>query len=106
MNITADPTTPLGLGTYAWDDEGVPGERHAVVKAGILEGFLTSRETAAQLGEGRGGSMRADGWSRMPLVRMTNLHLEPARLLRRSSPMWTRASTSRPTRAGRSTTSA
>jgi TldD protein len=77
MNITADPTTPLGLGTYAWDDEGVPGERHAVVKAGILEGFLTSRETAAQLGEGRGGSMRADGWSRMPLVRMTNLHLEP-----------------------------
>jgi TldD protein len=77
MNITADPTTPLGLGTYAWDDEGVPGERHAVVRAGILEGFLTSRETAAQLGEGRGGSMRADGWSRMPLVRMTNLHLEP-----------------------------
>jgi TldD protein len=77
MNITADPTTPLGLGTYAWDDEGVPGERHAVVRAGILEGFLASRETAAALGEGRGGSMRADGWSRMPLVRMTNLHLEP-----------------------------
>ncbi len=77
MNITADPTTPLGLGTYAWDDEGVPGKRHAVVSAGVLEGFLTSRETAAMLGEGRGGSMRADGWSRMPLVRMTNLHLEP-----------------------------
>jgi TldD protein len=77
MNITADPTTPLGHGTYAWDDEGVPGERDAVVRAGILEGFLTSRETAARLGEGRGGSMRADGWSRMPLVRMTNLHLEP-----------------------------
>ncbi|HEX2506475.1 MAG TPA: TldD/PmbA family protein [Gaiellaceae bacterium] len=77
MNITADPTTPGGLGTYAWDDEGVPGERHAAVRAGILEGFLTSRETAARLGEGSGGSMRADGWSRMPLVRMTNLHLEP-----------------------------
>jgi TldD protein len=77
MNITAEPSTPLGLGTYSWDDEGVPGERTSVVHAGILEGFLTSRETAAQLGEGRGGSMRADGWSRMPLVRMTNLHLEP-----------------------------
>jgi TldD protein len=77
MNITADPTTPLGLGTYAWDDEGVPGRRQAVVRGGILEGFLSSRETAARLGEGRGGSMRADGWSRMPLVRMTNLHLEP-----------------------------
>jgi TldD protein len=77
MNITADPSTPLGLGTYAWDDEGVPGQRAAIVRGGVLEGFLTSRETAAMLGEGRGGSMRADGWSRMPLVRMTNLHLEP-----------------------------
>jgi TldD protein len=77
MNITADPNTPQGLGTYAWDDEGVAGTRAAVVHAGILEGFLTSRETAAVLGEGRGGSMRADGWGRMPLVRMTNLHLEP-----------------------------
>src|SRR5215204_5189870 len=28
-------------------------------------------------GHGTGGSMRADGWSLMPLVRMTNLHLEP-----------------------------
>ena len=43
----------------------------------MLRGFLTSRETAARLGAGGGGSMRADGWSRMPLVRMTNLHLEP-----------------------------
>jgi TldD protein len=77
MNITADPTTPLGLGTFGYDDEGVPAERVPVVEAGVLRGFLTSRETAAQIGNGRGGSMRADGWSRMPLVRMTNLHLEP-----------------------------
>jgi TldD protein len=42
-----------------------------------LSNFLSSRETAAKLGGGSGGSMRADGWSRMPLVRMTNLHLEP-----------------------------
>ena len=52
MNVTADPTTPLGLGTYAWDDEGVPGERRPVVKAGILEGFLASRETAAHARRG------------------------------------------------------
>jgi TldD protein len=29
------------------------------------------------IGRDLGGSMRADNWSRMPLVRMTNLHLEP-----------------------------
>jgi TldD protein len=77
MNITSDPTTRGGLGRFAFDDEGVPAEAAPVVEAGRLTGFLTSRETAARIGSGRGGSMRADGWNRMPLVRMTNLHLEP-----------------------------
>ena len=77
MNITADSTTPLGLGTFALDDEGIPASREPIVSDGVLTGFLTSRETAARIGAGSGGSMRADTWSRMPLVRMTNLHLEP-----------------------------
>jgi TldD protein len=77
MNITADSTTPGGLGTFGFDDEGVPAGRQPIVREGMLSGFLTSRETAARIGSGSGGSMRADSWSRMPLVRMTNLHLEP-----------------------------
>ncbi|HKP19084.1 MAG TPA: TldD/PmbA family protein [Gaiellaceae bacterium] len=77
MNITADSTSAGGLGSFGFDDEGVPAAREPVVVEGVLRGFLTSRETAARLGRGAGGSMRADGWARMPLVRMTNLHLEP-----------------------------
>jgi TldD protein len=77
MNVTSDPTTPGGLGTFGFDDEGVAAVRRPVVERGILTGFIDSRETAARLGSGQGGSMRADGWNRMPLVRMTNLHLEP-----------------------------
>src|SRR5262249_23455268 len=77
MNITADATTLGGGGPFGWEDEGVPAAREPVVVEGVLRGFLTSRETAARIGSGTGGSMRADGWSRMPLVRMTNLHLEP-----------------------------
>jgi TldD protein len=77
MNVTADPTTTGGLGTLAFDDEGVPATPVPIVETGLLTGFLTSRETAARIGVGNGGSMRADGWNRMPLVRMTNLHLEP-----------------------------
>jgi TldD protein len=77
MNVIADPTSPGGLGTFGFDDEGVPAQAHPIVEAGVLRGFLTSRETAARIGAGVGGSMRADGWSRMPLVRMTNLHLAP-----------------------------
>ena len=77
MQITADSTTPGGLGTFAFDDEGVAAGREAIVSEGVLRGFLTSRETAARIGSGAGGSMRAESWNRMPLVRMTNLHLEP-----------------------------
>jgi TldD protein len=71
MNITADSTTPFGLGTFGFDDEGVPAATLPVVREGVLVGWLGSWEV------GSPGSMRADGWSRMPLVRMTNLHLEP-----------------------------
>jgi len=78
MNVTADATTPGGLGTCAFDDEGVPARCLPIVEHGLLTGFLPSRETAMLLPAlGPGGSMRADGWNRMPLVRMTNLHLEP-----------------------------
>jgi TldD protein len=77
MNITADPTTPLGLGTFGWDDEGAPARRQPVVEGGLLTGYIASRETSALIGRDLGGSMRADTWSRMPLVRMSNLHLEP-----------------------------
>jgi TldD protein len=71
MNVTADPTTPRGLGAAGFDDEGVPAEPRPIVRDGVLVGWIGSREV------GFPGSMRADGWSRMPLVRMTNLHLEP-----------------------------
>ena len=78
MNITADPTTPLGLGTLRLGRRGrrPPGASRSS-RAGMLTGFLASRETSALIGRDLGGSMRADSWSRMPLVRMTNLHLEP-----------------------------
>jgi TldD protein len=76
MSVTADATTPGGLGTFAFDDEGVPAQRSPLVAGGVVAGFLTSRETTTD-GAGSGGAMRADGWGAMPLIRMTNVHLEP-----------------------------
>jgi TldD protein len=77
MSVTSDATTPGGLGTFGFDDEGVPAQRTPLVAGGMLEGFLTSRETAAVLGTASGGAMRADGWGSPPLIRMTNVNLEP-----------------------------
>jgi len=77
VNITADATLPGGLGTFGYDDEGVPAQRTYLVKDGIFVGYLTSRETASHLGQHSNGTMRADGWGSIPLIRMTNINLEP-----------------------------
>jgi TldD protein len=77
VNVTADATVPGSLGSFGWDDEGVPGQRDHLVTEGVLTGFLTSRETAPLIGRTSNGCMRADGWNRIPLVRMTTVSLEP-----------------------------
>ena len=79
VHLTLDTTTPKALGTFGFDDEGVPATRQALVTGGILQGFLTSRETAARLSPAArsNGTMRADSWATLPLIRMTNVHLEP-----------------------------
>jgi TldD protein len=78
MNVTADATSPGGLGSYRWDDEGVEGRAVPIVRDGVLRGFLSGRESAALVGLDRStGCMRADGFARQPIVRMTNVNLEP-----------------------------
>jgi TldD protein len=77
VSITADATIPGGLGTFAWDDEGVPAQRVPIIVDGIFQNFISSRETAGQIGQASTGAMRADGWQHLPLVRMTNISIEP-----------------------------
>jgi TldD protein len=78
LHITADATIPGGLGSFGWDDEGVAGARTALVESGILRAALSNRESAAAVGLGAsGGCARADGFARQPIVRMTNVSLEP-----------------------------
>lgn len=79
VNIVADATVPGGLGTFGWDDEGVPAQRVYLVKNGIFVGYQSSRETATVIGTSSSGNMRADGWNRIPLIRMTNINLEPGK---------------------------
>src|SRR3954447_3070098 len=77
VTIAADATIPGALGTFGFDDEGVPAQRTVIVDRGTFTNYLTSRETAARLGEASNGTMRADGWNRIPLIRMTNVSLDP-----------------------------
>ena len=79
VSISADATTPGGLGTFGYDDEGVPAKNVPLIKEGVLVNYQSSRETAALLNlpEGSSGGMRADSPLAMPIVRMTNINLLP-----------------------------
>jgi len=78
VNVVADATASHGpgLGTFAFDDEGVEAQRTDIIREGLFTGYMSSRETAATIGQARStGAMRADGWNHLPLIRMTNVSL-------------------------------
>ena len=80
VNVVADarPQHGAGLGTFAYDDEGVPAQCIDVIKDGQFSGYLSSRETAHLIGLSRsGGTMRTEGWNRLPMIRMTNVSILP-----------------------------
>jgi TldD protein len=78
LNITADASLVGGLGSFGWDDEGVSPGRYSLIEEGVLRAALSDRVSAAAVGlERSGGCARADGFARQPIVRMTNVSLEP-----------------------------
>ncbi len=77
VNLVADATLEKALGHFEFDDEGVRAQKIELVKEGIFKNYLTSREVAYKLGIKSGGCARADGYNNLPLIRMTNINLEP-----------------------------
>ena len=80
VNVVADARQEHGpgLGTFGFDDEGVPAQCTPIITKGLFTGYLSSRETASMIGESRsGGTLRAEGWNRLPMIRMTNISLLP-----------------------------
>jgi TldD protein len=78
VNIVADATLEAALGSYGFDDEGVEAQRIDVLTEGVFQHFISSRETAPEIGEARSnGTMRASGWDVIPLIRMTNISMMP-----------------------------
>jgi TldD protein len=78
VNLVADATLAGGLASFGYDDEGVEAQRWPLVENGRFVAYLTSRELAHRVGEERSrGCVRADGWHRIPMIRMVNLSLMP-----------------------------
>jgi len=82
VNVVADARLShgSGLGTFGYDDEGVPARCTPIISNGLFTGYLSSRETAALVGEKQsGGTVRAESWNRLPMIRMTNVSLLPGK---------------------------
>src|SRR5882672_4266211 len=80
VNVVADARQEHGpgLGTFGFDDEGVAAQCTPIITKGLFTGYLSSRETAHTIGETRsGGTLRAEGWNRLPIIRMTNISILP-----------------------------
>src|SRR5262249_7942069 len=80
VNVVADarPEHGPGLGTFAYDDEGVAAQCTPIISHGLFTGYLSSRETAHTIGSNRsGGRLRAERWNRVPIIRMTNVSILP-----------------------------
>ena len=80
VNVVADARQEHGpgLGTFAYDDEGVAAQSTRIITTGRFTGYLSSRETAYTIGAARsGGTVRAESWNRLPMIRMTNVSLLP-----------------------------
>jgi TldD protein len=80
VNVVADARQEHGpgLGTFAFDDEGVPAQCTPIITNGLFTGYLSSRETAHTIAAQRsGGTLRAESWNRLPMIRMTNISILP-----------------------------
>src|SRR5690606_9922239 len=86
MNIQGERSSPGGLSTVGWDDEGVKPRDYLIVKDGILWDLQTTREQAPWLADwyrSIGQEVRSHGcsyaqsWAHVQFQRMPNVNLLP-----------------------------
>jgi PmbA protein len=77
VNIVDDGLYPRGLGSAAFDDEGTPQSRKALIRAGVLEGFVFDRLWGARHGAASTGNAVRASLKSPPGVGFSNLYLEP-----------------------------
>ncbi|MCX6710443.1 MAG: TldD/PmbA family protein [Candidatus Woesearchaeota archaeon] len=77
VNVADDPTIPNSYGHYLFDDEGVKAGKRLLIKNGMINEFLHSRQTAFKLGVKSNAAARAVSYAVEPIVRMANTYMVP-----------------------------
>lgn len=73
LSIVDDGLLPGGIGSSAFDGEGVPSRRNVLAKEGRLSGFLYDSYTAGKAGTVSTGNAVRSGYSEVPGVGIRNL---------------------------------
>jgi len=77
ITVIDDATIPHVRGTFAFDDEGTPGQKTVLVENGVLKGYLYDRLTAMKDGCTSTGNGRRESYQMRPIVRMSNTLIAP-----------------------------
>ena len=71
-----DRTSPRGLATTGYDDDGVKATQFTIIDKGIFRNFQTTRDQAHLVGDKEShGCSQADSWASVPFQRMPNVSL-------------------------------
>lgn len=73
LSIVDDGLLSGGIGSSAFDGEGVPSQRNVLAKEGILQGFLYDSYTAGKAKTASTGNAVRSGYSEVPRVGIRNL---------------------------------
>jgi len=76
LNVIEDGYRPGLRGNSKYDDEGTLRRRIYLIRDGVLQGFMHSRETAARMGAQPTGNARAISYRFPPIVRMRNTYID------------------------------
>ena len=76
LKIYDDPTVPNTHGYYPFDDEGLRSRRTTIINDGILNSYLHTRASAGELDMDVTANARAEDYSEIPIVRMSNILIE------------------------------
>lgn len=82
LQVIDDGALPAGMGSSAFDGEGVPSQRTVLLEDGVLRSYLYDSYTAGKEGRSSTGNSVRSGYSEMPRIGIRNLIISSKSLLR------------------------
>lgn len=79
LNVTYDPSLPVELASYGFDDEGLSAHKTYLIRHGTLLTPLGGLLSQSRAGLPGVANARATSWNRPPIDRMANLNIEPGK---------------------------